>query len=89
MNPKVIISISTPTLAALQATSLRSTPKPWAIISPIEFQSVTTRPSKPHSPRSTSWRMKALPVDGTPSLSLNEVISVIAPALTAASNGGR
>ena len=89
MKPKVIISISTPAFTALQATSLRSVPKPWDTISPIEFQSVTTSPSKPHSPRSTSLRMKVLPVEGTPSLSLNDVIRVWAPALTAASKGGR
>ena len=81
--------MSTPAFTDFKATSLESAAKPWLIISLAEAQSVTTTPSNPHSSRSTSFKMKAFPVEGTPSLSLNEVINVAAPALAAASNGGK
>ncbi len=89
MKPNDIISISTPALTDCSVACLRSLAKPWAIISPDEFQSVTTMPSKPHSLRSTSRSRKSLPVEGMPSISLNEVMSVSAPASTHALKAGK
>lgn len=83
------MSMSTPALIAFMAASFVSAANPCETISPAEFQSVTTIPSNPHSLRSTSSSRKRLPVEGMPSLSLNEVIRVMAPLRTACSKGGR
>ena len=81
--------MSTPAAIDFTATSGRSFAYPWSIISDIEFQSLTTKPLKPHSSRST-WRSRnSLPEEGTPLISLNEVMTVAAPASTAALKGGR
>ena len=55
----------------------------------MEFQSLTTNPSKPISSLSTSFSKKELPEAGTPLMSLNEVITVATPASKAALKGGR
>ena len=89
MKEPLTISISTPAFTAFSAASLRSLQNPCATISVADAQSVTTIPSYFHSLRSTSFRIKLFPVEGIPSLSLNEVIKVAHPALATASKGGR
>ena len=44
-------------------------------------QSEVTKPSKPHSPRSTSVSSQGLAVAGTPFRALKAAITVIVPAL--------
>jgi hypothetical protein len=51
--------------------------------------SLTTKPSKPSKPRSTSVNSHRLPVAGMPLKSMYPVITLPAPASTAAANGGR
>ena len=55
----------------------------------MDRQSLTTSPSKPHSSRRTWVRRNRLAVAGIPFRSLNEVITVAAPASSAALKGGR
>ena len=52
-------------------------------------QSETTKPSKPHSPRSVSESRPRFATHGVPAMQLNELITVRAPARMPASNGGR
>ena len=81
--------MSTPALTDISVACLRSEAKPWATISPEEFQSVTTIPSKPHSFLRMSVRSQRFPVEGIPSFSLNEVIKVSAPASIARLKAGK
>ena len=52
-------------------------------------QSLTTSPGNRHIPRSTSVMSQRLACAGVPPRSLNDAITVAAPAFTAASYGGR
>ena len=83
------MSMSTPAFTESSVACLRSFAKPWAIISPEEFQSVTTIPFQPHSSLRRSLRRKVFPVEGIPSISLKEVMRVAAPASAQALKAGR
>ena len=77
------MSMSTPASSALRATVAPS-PMEWFISSATAPQSETTKPSKPHSLRRIWVSVKGLAVAGIPLMELKELITVAAPASTAA-----
>ena len=83
------ISKSTPTLTPRAAASGRSTAKPCVTRLRTAFASLTTKPSNPHCPRSTSVNSQRLPDAGIPLRSMYAVITLPAPAASAAWNGGK
>jgi hypothetical protein len=83
------MSMSTPASTASIAESVSPAVRPCTASWRIESQSLTTKPSKPHSARSTSRSRNRLAVAGTPLRSLKEVMTLTAPAASAARNGGR
>ncbi len=83
------MSMSLPAPTARRAASRRSAATPWAISSPMDPQSETTKPSKPHSPFRMSRCSWTLAVAGTPPISLKAFMKVATPASSAALNGGR
>ena len=97
----LVISESTPEFSASAAASAPSSATPWphspvsgfigghARISATAVQSLSTKPSKPHSPLRMRFIRYGLPQPGTPLIALNEHIAVSAPASMAALNGGR
>ena len=85
----VCISMSTPAARALPAASLASTAKPWSTSCSIEAQSLTTKPSKPHSSRRMVRIRYSLAEAGMPLSSWKPAMKVATPASTAASKGGR
>ena len=83
------MSMSLPAVMACCAACSRFSEKPCGIISPMDPQSETTKPWKPHSPFRMSRCRCALAVEGMPAISLNEFMNVATPASAAALNGGR
>ncbi len=82
------MSMSTPAVAASIVAWSLSAATPWFIISVMAFQSLTSTPSNLQRSRSTSRMSQLLPDEGTPFMSLNDVMNVATPAPAAASNGG-
>jgi hypothetical protein len=82
------MSMSLPARIAWRAACSRFSAKPCGTISPIEPQSDTTKPWKPHSPFRMSRCRCAFPVAGIPAISLNEFMNVATPASAAALKGG-
>ena len=89
INVSLTISMSTPAVTDFSAASFSFAQNPWFIISATDVQSVTTMPSYFHSSRRMFFSMNLLAVEGTPSLSLNEVIKVAHPISAAALKGGK
>ena len=99
----LVISESTPEFSASAAAAGPSSATPWpqsgcvvsgffggqARSSATAVQSLSTNPSKSHSPLRMSFIRYELPQPGTPLSALNEHIAVSAPASIAALNGGR
>ena len=78
------MSISTPASSASFPASARDPATPWFMSSATAVQSLTTKPRKPHSRRSSVVMSHGLAVLGMPPISLNDVMTVAAPASTAA-----
>jgi hypothetical protein len=83
------ISMSTPAVIARRAASILVGAMPWFINSITPVQSLTTSPRKPQRRRSTSSSSQSLACAGVPPISLNDAITVTAPARMPASYGGR
>ena len=83
------MSMSTPAMSPRRPASAREPATPWLINSATDVQSLTTKPVKPHSRRSTVSVSHAFPDAGTPAMSLNADMRLATPASTAALNGGR
>src|SRR5437867_8198181 len=77
------MSMSTPASSASFPASARDPATPWFMSSATAVQSLTTKPWKPHSRRSTVVMSQGLAVLGMPPISLKEVMTVPAPASTA------
>src|SRR6266568_1038322 len=101
----LVISESTPAFSASAAASGPSAATPWphglphgaslgftggqARSSATAVQSLSMKPSNPHSRLRMSVIVSGLAQPGTPLIALKEHIAVPAPASTAALNGGR
>ena len=85
----IAISMSRPASIARAAASGRSAAKPWVSRLRAALASLTTNPSKPQRSRSTSVKSQRLPVAGMPLSVMYAVITLPAPASTAARNGGK
>ena len=81
--------MSLPAPSAASVCRAGSAVKRWMRICVTAPQSETTKPSKPHSPRSVSVSRPRCATAGVPFTQLNELMTVRAPARTPASNGGR
>ena len=84
-----IISMSMPAFIAYMPACLLSFAMPWLVNCIMAAQSETTKPLKFHRSFSTSRIVYWLAVPGTPLISLNELITLRAPASTHILYGSR